>query len=71
MFIEAWCPKCDWKGIAEVGHGLKIENYECPKCGYIVKRPYRGGRDLTQEMAKLRKRPLSYKEFMKKIQGGE
>ena len=53
MYIKAWCPKCGWIGYAEVGHGLRIKDYECPKCGYLVKRPYRGIRDLTKGGAKL------------------
>ena len=53
MFIKTWCLKCNWQGIAEVGHGLRIIDYECPECGYIIKRPYRGGRNLTDKKARL------------------
>lgn len=56
MNIKAWCPKCDWTGIAVVGRrfGLSIEDYICPKCGNIVKRPYRGQYVWGAEKAKLR-----------------
>lgn len=60
MFIKARCTWCDWEGFAEVGHwskgGLGIEDYECPRCGNPVKRPYRGSRDLTGESALLSER---------------
>jgi len=42
MNIKAWCPKCNWVGMAIVGRGVSIEDYKCPKCGNDVKRPYRG-----------------------------
>ena len=56
MHIKAWCPKCNWTGKARVGRrfGISIEDYECPKCGNIVKRPYKGTYNLTAEMAKLK-----------------
>ena len=56
MFIKAYCPKCKWVGHAEVGKlNLSIANYKCPKCGHpILKRPYRGVRDLCSEEAKLK-----------------
>jgi len=52
MFIKAWCLKCPWKGIAEVGGSLRLKDYECPKCGYKVKKPPEGLRNLSDEMAK-------------------
>ena len=56
MNIKAWCPKCDWTGIAVVGRrlGLSIEDYVCPKCENIVKRPYRGTYVWGAEKAHLR-----------------
>lgn len=56
MNIKAWCPKCNWTGIAVVGRrlGLTIKDYVCPKCGNIVKRPYRGTYVWGAEKAHLR-----------------
>jgi len=45
MNIKAWCPKCNWEGMAIVGRrlGVSIEDYKCPNCGNgFIKRPYRG-----------------------------
>jgi len=62
MFIKAWCPNCNWEGIAEVGNGISIRDYQCPICGWpyekwqSLKRPYRGIRDLRKPKATLRKK---------------
>jgi len=55
MYIKVWCPKCNWVGVAKVGRGITIEDYQCPKCGNTqIKRPYRGNRDLIDKEARLK-----------------
>jgi len=52
MHTRAYCPRCGWVGIAEVGKGTTIEEYKCPICGNLcIKRPYRGTRDLKDKEA--------------------